>query len=162
MVSGGGAGPARMKSGSSRLFTTSSDVPPDILTATLMLAAMVVMMLLVNTAPAAPCMSAATHIVKPEAAPPHRLLAKRLGRLDLRASAGEVAGERQRDPLVDLPLEPRVAELFGLIEEVERCLRVARVHRDHAAEDCRTSIVRNVPLHREILREWTDHGQTIG
>jgi tetratricopeptide (TPR) repeat protein len=56
----------------------------------------------------------------------------------------------------------RLWELTGDRTHLEEAHRLLNFARDHAAEDCRTSIVRNVPLHREILRAWTDHGQTIG
>jgi hypothetical protein len=28
----------------------------------------------------------------------------------------------------------------------------------HGAEDCRTSMIENVPLHRDIMRAWEEYG----
>ena len=29
---------------------------------------------------------------------------------------------------------------------------------EHAPEDCRTSMIENVPLHRDVMRAWEEHG----
>ncbi|MCZ6788315.1 MAG: tetratricopeptide repeat protein, partial [Planctomycetota bacterium] len=31
--------------------------------------------------------------------------------------------------------------------------------RDHAPEDCRDSVIENVPLHRDIMKAWEEHGE---
>ena len=36
--------------------------------------------------------------------------------------------------------------------------RLLAFMRDHAPEDCRTSMIENVPLHRDIMRAWEEHG----
>jgi hypothetical protein len=41
------------------------------------------------------------------------------------------------------------------LAEAHRLLR--HLH-DHAPEDCRDSAMENVPLHREIMRAWDEHG----
>jgi tetratricopeptide (TPR) repeat protein len=41
------------------------------------------------------------------------------------------------------------------LEEAHRLLCYAR---DHAPEDCRETIIENVPLHRDIMRAWEEHG----
>jgi len=41
------------------------------------------------------------------------------------------------------------------LEEAHRLLCYAR---DHSREDCRTSMIENVPLHRDITRAWEEHG----
>jgi tetratricopeptide (TPR) repeat protein len=41
------------------------------------------------------------------------------------------------------------------LKEAHRLLRELR---DHAPEDCRDSMIRNVPLHREIMRAWEEQG----
>jgi tetratricopeptide (TPR) repeat protein len=56
----------------------------------------------------------------------------------------------------------RLWELTGDRSHLEEAHRLLCFARDHAAEDCRNSIVRNVPLHREIMSAWADHGQTLG
>jgi tetratricopeptide (TPR) repeat protein len=40
--------------------------------------------------------------------------------------------------------------------EAHRLLCFAR---DHAPEDCRTSMIENVPLHRDIMKAWAKHGE---
>jgi hypothetical protein len=30
--------------------------------------------------------------------------------------------------------------------------------RAHAPEDCRDSMIENVPLHRDIMKAWEEHG----
>jgi hypothetical protein len=41
------------------------------------------------------------------------------------------------------------------LEEAHRLLRDAR---DHAPADCRDSMIENVPLHRDIMKAWEEHG----
>ena len=41
------------------------------------------------------------------------------------------------------------------LEEGHRLLRFMR---DHAPEDCRDSMIENVPLHRDIMKAWEEHG----
>jgi predicted ATPase len=43
----------------------------------------------------------------------------------------------------------------GHLEEAHRLLLFVR---DHAPEDCRDSMIENVPLHRDIMRAWEKHG----
>jgi tetratricopeptide (TPR) repeat protein len=41
------------------------------------------------------------------------------------------------------------------LEEAHRLLCYAR---DHTPEDCRASMLENVPLHRDIMKAWEEHG----
>jgi len=41
------------------------------------------------------------------------------------------------------------------LEEAHRLLCYAR---DHSPEDCRTSMIENVPVHRDIMKAWEAHG----
>ncbi|MHC4137214.1 MAG: hypothetical protein ACYTDU_19070 [Planctomycetota bacterium] len=41
------------------------------------------------------------------------------------------------------------------LTEAHRLLSFAR---DNAPEDCRESMLENVPLHRDIMRAWEKHG----
>jgi hypothetical protein len=46
--------------------------------------------------------------------------------------------------------QSQIAEAHGLL-----CFAL-----DHAPEDCRTSMIENVPLHRDIMRAWEEHGES--
>jgi hypothetical protein len=41
------------------------------------------------------------------------------------------------------------------LEEAHRLLMFMR---DHAPEDCRETMIENVPLHRDIMKAWEEHG----
>jgi len=52
----------------------------------------------------------------------------------------------------------RLWELTQDKEHVEEAHRLLSFMRDHAPEDCRDSLIENVPLHRDIMRAWEEHG----
>ena len=37
--------------------------------------------------------------------------------------------------------------------------RLLAFMRGHAPEDCRDSMIENVPLHRDIMKAWEEHGE---
>jgi tetratricopeptide (TPR) repeat protein len=57
---------------------------------------------------------------------------------------------------------------FGLWEltkdktHLTEAKRLLTFMRDHAPEDCRTSMIENIPLHRDIMRAWEEHGVAGG
>ena len=51
--------------------------------------------------------------------------------------------------------------LWGLTQDKEHLVEAHRLlaHlRDHAPEDCRESMIEHVPLHRDIVQAWDEHG----
>jgi tetratricopeptide (TPR) repeat protein len=52
----------------------------------------------------------------------------------------------------------RLWELTKDKAHLEEAYRLLRHARDHAPEDCRTSMVENVPLRRDIMQAWEEHG----
>ena len=49
----------------------------------------------------------------------------------------------------------RLTKDWAHLEEAHRLLCYLR---DHAPEDCRDSMIENVPLHRDIMKAWEEHG----
>ena len=54
----------------------------------------------------------------------------------------------------------RLWELTQDRAHLEQAHRLLAFMRDHAPEDCRDSMIENVPLHREITKAWAEHGGT--
>ena len=52
----------------------------------------------------------------------------------------------------------RLWELDGDSADLAAAHRLLASMRDHAPEDCRESVVENVPLHRDIVAAWEAHG----
>ena len=63
-----------------------------------------------------------------------------------------------------VPHETRTEARFRLWEltqdkaHLEEAHRLLSFMRDHAPEDCRDSMIENVPLHKDIMRAWAEHG----
>ena len=57
----------------------------------------------------------------------------------------------------------RMQACFRLWELMQDKVHLAEAHRllcfmrDHAPEDCRDSLIENVPLHRDIMKAWEEH-----
>jgi hypothetical protein len=52
--------------------------------------------------------------------------------------------------------------LWGLTKERTHLIEAKRLLDfavEHAPEDCRTSMIENVPLHRDIVKAWEEHGE---
>ena len=60
--------------------------------------------------------------------------------------------------------ETKMNARFRLWELTKDKVHLAEAHRllcyvlDHAPEDCRDSMIENVPLHRDIMKAWEEHG----
>jgi serine/threonine protein kinase/tetratricopeptide (TPR) repeat protein len=52
----------------------------------------------------------------------------------------------------------RLWELTNDKAHLEEAHRLLTYLRDHAPEDCRDSMIENVPLHRDIMKAWEEHG----
>jgi len=53
----------------------------------------------------------------------------------------------------------RLWELTSDMAHLEEAHRLLCFVREHAPEDCRDSMIENVPLHRDILKAWEEHGE---
>jgi hypothetical protein len=68
----------------------------------------------------------------------------------------------EHEERVDFP--DRLSVRFRLWELTRDRTHLAEAKRlldfavEHAPEDCRDSMIENVPLHRDIMRAWEDHG----
>jgi tetratricopeptide (TPR) repeat protein len=56
----------------------------------------------------------------------------------------------------------RLWELTQDGSHLEEAHRLLTFMRDHAPGDCRTSMIENIPLHRDIMRAWEEHGSSGG
>jgi len=63
-----------------------------------------------------------------------------------------------------VPHEAKMEARFRLWELTQGKEYIVEAHRlfvhfrDHAPENCRDSLIENVPLHREIMEAWEEHG----
>ncbi|MHC4549795.1 MAG: tetratricopeptide repeat protein [Planctomycetota bacterium] len=66
--------------------------------------------------------------------------------------------EERADHDVKMEARFRLWELTNDQAHLEEARRLLCFMRDHAPEDCRDSMIENVPIHRDIMRAWEEHG----
>ncbi len=84
----------------------------------------------------------------------------RLPGADVKAALAALEEHEERaDHATKMDARFRLWELTKDRTHLEEAHRLLCFARDHAPEDCRTPMIENVPLHRDIVKAWEEHGE---
>jgi predicted ATPase len=95
----------------------------------------------------------------PDAIVPAAALRARMPGGDLGAVSDALAEYEDRmDIWAKMTARLHLWELIGDKTHLEEAKRLLDFAVEHSPEDCRTSMIENVPLHRDIMKAWEEHG----